>query len=166
MRRRRSLLKNERNVFTRMERGVIRLLVLASVLLVLVQMGLGIAKDPVDFYIGMAQKVEAPAMEITPVGALTTELPSNEMNSKTWKITLKATPATPIRVLQNGRLLGTLARGELEVPVQAGSIQLDGTNVSQIVRVQVLKKDSELHDPRINQSYTVEHNVQTIRVGL
>jgi hypothetical protein len=149
-----------------MERGVIRVMVLAAVLLVLAQMGLGLAKDPVDFYIAMAQKVEAPSMDIAPVsGVTTTEMPQENLTGKTWKLTLKASPAAPVRVLQNGRLLGTLTRGELEIPVQTGNLQLDGTNSSQIVRVQVIKKDTQLHDPRLNQSYMIEHNVQTIRVA-
>jgi hypothetical protein len=150
----------------RLERSIIRVLIIASVLLVLVQMGLGLAKDPVDFYISVAQKVEAPSMDLAPVSSTVT--PDNKLentSNKTWKLTLKASPAAPVRVLQNGRVLGTLTRGELEIPVQAGTLQLDGTNTSQIVRVQVVKKDAQLHDPRINQSLVIEHNVQNLRVG-
>lgn len=151
-----------KSILQRVERGVIRTLILASVLLLLVQMGLGLAKDPVDFYISVAQKIESPSLDIAPVSsAVSPENPS----LKTWKVTLKASPAAPVRVLQNGRVLGTLTRGELEVPVQAGTLQLDGTNVSQIVRVQVIKKDSQLQDPRLNQSLIIEHNIQNFRVS-
>ena len=150
----------------RIEQGVIRILIIASVLLVLAQMGFGLAKDPVDFYISVAQKVEAPALDITPASTtVSPEINQGNTMDKTWKLTLKASPAAPIRVVQNGRVLGTLTRGELEVPVQAGTLQLDGTNVSQIVRVQVIKKDSQLHDPRLNQSLIIEHNLQNLRVG-
>lgn len=156
------------SILQKVEKGIIRILILASVLLVLAQMGLGLAKDPVDFYISVAQKVEAPAMDIAPVSStLSPEINNNQDNTsiKTYKLTLKASPAAPVRVIQNGRVLGSMIRGELEVPVQAGTLQLDGTNVSQIVRIQVTNKDSQLHDPRLNQSLVVEHNVQNLRVG-
>jgi hypothetical protein len=150
----------------RLEQGLIRIMILATVLLVLVQMGLGLAKDPVDFYISVAQKVEAPALDIAPVSkTVTPEIRSENSTDKTWLLTLKAIPAAPVRVIQNGRVLGTLTRGELEVLVRAGTLQLDGTNCAQIVRVQVIKKASELHDPRLNQSVIIEHNVQSLRVG-
>lgn len=151
-----------KSILQRVERGVIRTLILASVLLLLAQMGLGLAKDPVDFYISVAQKIESPSLDIAPVSSAVS--PDNT-SQKTWKVTLKASPAAPIRVVQNGRVLGTLTRGELEVPVQAGTLQLDGTNVSQIIRVQVIKKDSQLQDPRLNQSLIIEHNIQNLRVG-
>lgn len=157
---------NSKSFLQRVERGVIRTLILASVLLLLVQMGLGLAKDPVDFYISVAQRIESPSLDIAPVSSVVSpEISSDNTLQKTWKLTLKASPATPVRVVQNGRLLGTLSRGELEVPVQAGMLQLDGTNVSQIVRVQVIKKDTQLQDPRLNQSLIIEHNIQNLRVG-
>lgn len=149
-----------------MERAVIRFMVITSVLLVVAQIGLGLARDPVDFYIDMAQKVEAPPIEVPTTAGLTTpELEGNKATTATWNITLKATPAAPIRVLQNGKLLGTLTRGELAITAQAGTLQLDGTTCSQIVRVQVTGRDSKLHEPRLNQSFIVEKNVQNFRVS-
>lgn len=148
------------------EHGLIRLMVLATVLLVVAQIGLGLARDPVDFYIAMAQKVEAPPIDIQPTsGVLTPELNGNQATTPTWKITLKATPAAPVRVLQKGKLLGTLTRGELGITVQSGTLQLDGTACNQIVRVQVTGRDAQLHEPRLNQSLIVEKNVQTLRVS-
>lgn len=147
------------------ERGLIRFMVLMSVLLVVAQIGLGLARDPIDFYIAMAQKVESPLIEVQPTSGITTpELEGNKVSTQTWSITLKATPAAPIRVLQNGKLLGTLTRGVLEVPAQAGTLQLDGTNSSQIVRVQVTGRDPQLSEPRLNQSFTLEKNVLNLRV--
>lgn len=155
-----------RSILQRIERGVIRTLILASVLLVIAQMSFGLAKDPVDFYISVAQKIEAPAMDIAPVSStVSPEISPDSSSITTWKLTLKASPAAPVRVVQNGRVLGTLTRGELEIPVQVGTLQLDGTNVSPIVRVQVIKKDSQLHDPRLNQSLIIERNIQSLRVG-
>lgn len=149
-----------------LERGLIRFMVLASVLLVVAQIGFGLARDPVDFYIAMAQKVESPPIEVQPTSGITTpELNGNKALAQTWTITLKATPAAPVRVLQNGKLLGTLSRGQLEITPQSGTLQLDGTAVSQIVRVQVTGRDSKLHEPRLNQSLIVEKNVQNLRIS-
>lgn len=148
------------------ERSLIRALVLMSALLVVAQIGLGLARDPVDFYIAMAQKVEAPPIEVQPTSGITTpELGGNKVSPQTWNITLKASPAAPIRVLQNGKLLGTLTRGELAIKAQAGTLQLEGTNTSQIVRVQVIGRDPQLSEPRLNQSLIIEKNVQNLRVS-
>lgn len=148
------------------ERSLIRALVLMSALLVVAQIGLGLARDPVDFYIAMAQKVEAPPIEVQPTsGIATPELEENKVSPQTWNLTLKASPAAPIRVLQNGKLLGTLTRGELGIMAQAGTLQLDGTNTSQIVRVQVIGRDPQLLEPRLNQSLTIEKNVQNLRIS-
>ncbi|HHY26809.1 MAG TPA: hypothetical protein GX523_08710 [Desulfitobacterium dehalogenans] len=146
------------------EKAIIRAVVLSAVFLVLAQMALGLAKDPVDYYISVAQNVEAPSLDSTPVSSTVT--PNLiQTTSQTFLITLKAVPAAPVRVIQNGKVLGTLARGELEIPVQGGILQLDGTNVSAIVRIQVIKKDSALMEPRLNQTVIIEHNIQTLRVG-
>lgn len=151
--------------YRKLEQILIRAVVLATVLLVLVQMGLGLAKDPVDYYISVAQNVEAPSLDSTPVSSTLTPDLIQESVPQTLPITLKAVPAAPVRVIQNGKLLGTLARGELEIPAMTGTLQLDGTNVSAIVRVQVIKKDPALLDPRLNQTVIIEHNIQTLRVG-
>ena len=138
-----------------LERSLIRSMVLAAVLLVLAQIGLGLARDPVDFYIAMSQKVEAPLIEVQPA---TTAV-------QTLKITLKAIPSAPIRVLQNGKVLGTLNKGELVIAAQSGTLQLDGTSYPQSVRVQVIGRDAQLHEPRLNQTFIVEKNVLNLRVS-
>ncbi len=149
----------------RFEKVIIRAVVLSAVFLVLAQMALGLAKDPVGYYISVAQNIEAPSLDSTPVSSTVTPNLIQETTPQTSLITLKAVPAAPVRVLQNGKTLGTLVRGELEIPVQTGVIQLDGTNVSAIVRIQVMKKDSALTEPRLNQTLIIEHNIQTLRVG-
>ncbi|WP_026198915.1 hypothetical protein [Desulfitobacterium hafniense] len=149
----------------RFEKVIIRAVVLSAVFLVLAQMALGLAKDPVGYYISVAQNIEAPSLDSTPVSSTVTPNLIQETIPQTSLITLKAVPAAPVRVIQNGKTLGTLARGELEIPVQTGVIQLDGTNVPTIVRIQVIKKDSALTEPRLNQTLMIEHNIQTLRVG-
>lgn len=159
--------------YRRGERNLIRVIVLASVALVIVQFSLGSAQDPVKFYMAVAQKVEIPSLDMT-AAATVPGISSNEKSvlpapgsqtTKVWKITLKAVPAAPVRVWQNGRLLGVLTRGEQEFSVQSGQIQLDGTNVGQFVRVQVIKRDPLLHDPRLNQSLVMNKDVQILRIG-
>ncbi|OLN30211.1 hypothetical protein DSOL_3154 [Desulfosporosinus metallidurans] len=107
----------------------------------------------------VASKVEAPPLELP-----TLTNPTLAETVKTWQVTLKAIPAAPIRVLQNGKVIASLAKGEQKIAVQAGQIQLDGTGVSQIVRVQVLKKDVQLLEPRQNQIVVLQGNIQTITV--
>ncbi|MGE4271678.1 MAG: hypothetical protein AB7E31_02220 [Desulfitobacterium sp.] len=158
------LRKNSPTGFRKLEQMMIRAVVLSAVVLVLIQMGLGLAKNPVDYYISVAQNVEAPSLDSTPVSSTVTPDLIQEIVSQTFQITLKADPAAPIRVAQNGKFLGTLARGELVIPIQVGNLQLDGTNVPTIVRVQVIEKAPELVEPRQNQTVMIEHNIQMLRV--
>ena len=152
MRRRKSLLEWMWNTVQRAEGKIIRVMVLASVILVLMQ--LGSLKDPLEFYMSVAAKVEAPPLE----------LPALAQSNQTWQLTLKATPAAPIRVLQNGKVLGTLNNGEQTMTVETGQIQLDGRGLSQIIQVQVINKDTQLVEPRNHQILVIQGNVQNLTV--
>lgn len=161
---RRSPLQRSAQVKRTLENSFIRFVVLMAVLLVVAQIGLGLAKDPVDFYIAMARKVEDPPIDIQPASELLTPEKNERKALQTWKITLQATPAAPVRVLQNGKLLGTLSKGQLEISAQSGTLQFDGTACLQIVRVQVIGRESQLQEPRLNQTVILEKNMQTLRV--
>lgn len=152
MRRRESLLELMWNTVQRGERRIIRVMVLASVILVLMQ--LSVIRDPLEFYMTVAAKVEAPPLE----------LPTLAESHMTWQLTLKATPAAPIRVLQNGKVMATLANGEQQITVESGQIQLDGRGLSQIIQVQVIKKDTQLVEPRKNQIVVIQGNIQNLTV--
>lgn len=136
----------------RLERRIIRVLVLASVLLVLVQFAL--FTNPLDFYFKMTAKIEESPLEI----------PVLAEPRQSWQLTLRATPAAPVRILQNGIVLGTLANGEKQITVEAGQIQLDGRGLSQPIQVQVIDQDSGLLEPRANQIIVIQGNVQTLQI--
>jgi len=140
------------NAVQRVEGKIIRIMVLASVILVLMQFS--VLRDPLDFYMAMAAKVEAPPLE----------LPALAESHQTWQITLKATPAAPIRVLQNGKVLGTLTNGEQQMTVESGQIQLDGRGLSQIIQVQVVNKDTQLAEPQKNQIVVIQGNSLNLTV--
>ena len=152
-----SLLEWLWNILQRGERRIIRVMVLGSVMLVLMQ--LSVVRDPLQFYMAVAAKVEAPPLELPTLANPILVEPVN-----IWYLTLKATPVAPIRVLQNGKVLATLANGEQQIAVQSGQIQLDGRGVSQITQVQVLQKDARLVEPRQNQIVVLQGNIQTITV--
>ena len=152
MRRRESVLEWVWNTVQRGERRIIRVMVLASVILLLMQ--LSAIRDPLEFYMAVAAKVEAPPLE----------LPALAEAHKTWQLTLIATPAAPIRVLQNGKVIATLANGEQQMTVETGQIQLDGRGLPQNIQVQVIKKDTLLVEPRKNQIVVIQGNVQNLTV--
>jgi len=152
MRRRESLLEWMWNAVQRAEGKIIRVMVLASVILVLMQ--LSVLRDPLQFYMAVAAKVEAPPLE----------LPALAQTHKTWQLTLKAIPAAPIRVLQNGKVIGTLANGELQMTVEEGQLQLDGRGLAQGLKVQVTKKEPQLVEPRANQVVVMQSNIQILTV--
>jgi hypothetical protein len=91
-------------------------------------------------------------------------LPALAVTHQTWQLTLKATPAAPIRVLQNGKVLGTLTNGEQQMTVESGQIQLDGRGLSQIIQVQVVNKDTQLAEPRKNQIVVIQGNSLNLTV--
>lgn len=157
MRRRGSPLEWLWNTVQRGERRIIRVMVLASVLLLLMQ--LGAVRDPLDFYMTVAAKVEAPPLELPALAK-----PEIEQSVKTWYVTLKATPAASIRVVQNGTVIATLAKGEQQIAVQSGQIQLDGIGIAQTIKVQVIQKDSQLIEPRQNQIIVLQGNIQNLTV--
>ena len=152
MRRRESILEWMWNTVQRGERRIIRVMVLATVILVLMQ--LSVLRDPLEFYMAVAAKVEAPPLE----------LPALAEMHKTWQLTLKATPAAPIRVLQNGKVIATLTNGEQQMTVESGQIQLDGRGLPQIIQVQVVTKDIQLIEPRKNQIIVMQGNIQSLTV--
>ena len=152
MRRRESVLEWMWNTVQRGESKIIRVIVLASVILVLMQ--LSVLRDPLEFYMAVASKVEAPPLE----------LPALAQSHKTWQLTLKATPVAPIRVLQNGKVIAILANGEQQITVESGQIQLDGRGLPQIIQLQVVKKDAQLVEPRKNQIVVIKGNVQNLTV--
>lgn len=171
MRRRRLNMWWINQLFQQGERQLIRLIIVGSVILVIMQFGL--AKDPVQFYLAMAQEVESPALEVNSSEQAVTLPASSPVSSQTgssaqtqlYQITLKATPNLPVRVLQNGKELGTLTKGEQVLKVQAGIIQLDATKVKQAVQVQVLKIDPKLSQPQVNRIFVCNGDVQEIWVG-
>jgi len=152
VRRRESLLEWMWNVVQRGERRIIRIMVLASVILVLMQ--LSVLRDPLEFYMAVTAKVEAPPLE----------LPALAEMQRTWQLTLRAIPAAPIRVLQNGKVITTLTNGEQQMIVESGQIQLDGRGLPQIIQVQVVDKDTQLIEPRQNQIVVIQGNIQNLMV--
>lgn len=121
----------------RVEQLVIRVMILASVALAIVQ--LGQAKNPVDFYLAMAAKVENAPLD----------LPAAENGTdQTYTLSVKSVPNAPVNIWQNGVLLADLSQGEKLVKVQAGEIILDGRGAGSSVRVQIVPKDTILKQPR------------------
>lgn len=153
---RRSRLEIMWKVLERIERSLVRLVIFATILLVVVQ--LARAGDPVQFYLAMSEKVEAPPIENQAKES------AEPKKAVTYTITLRSTPTAGVRVMQNGQVLGTLSAGEKQFTVQAGNIVLDASHLSQPVRVEVVKKDIRLREPRQNQSFVFQGNTQTFAV--
>ncbi|NMA69377.1 MAG: hypothetical protein GX958_08165 [Desulfitobacterium sp.] len=153
------------NPLERIENFLIRTVVLATVFLVLAQMGMGLAKDPVNFYLSVAQNIEAPSLDSTPVSVTVTPKLIRENPPQTYQLVLQGIPAAPVQVVQNDKVLGTLAQGQLEVAVEEGDLYLDGSYVNGLVQVNIIATSKELSEPQINQVLLVEGNVITLRVA-
>ncbi|MDD2234018.1 MAG: hypothetical protein PHZ11_04635 [Desulfitobacteriaceae bacterium] len=166
MRRRRFNFQFNR-LFQQGERQLIRLIVLGSVILVIVQFGL--AREPVQFYLQMAREIESPYLELNLTEQTVTAPASSQTDStaqtRLYKITLKATPNSPVRVFQNDQELGILTKGELGLAVQAGIIRLDAGKVKQPIQVQVIKLDPRLSQPQLNRIFYCNGDIQEIWIG-
>ena len=141
-------------VFQRGERWLIRGLILGTLLLVFFQYGL--AKDPVQFFLAMGGPLDTMTMDTDAFYATNAE--------PKYVVTFRSAPAASVRIIQNGVVLGTLDGGEVSIEAAAGKITLDSTNVSNPVRVQVMKTDPALAEPMINQIITLEHNSITLNI--
>jgi len=124
----------------RIERILIRTMILASVLLVVVQLGL--AQDPVDFYLATAAKIESPPLDIP-------TLDNSEITTgRIYAVLFKAAPKAPVKIWQDGILLGDLSQGEKLVKVSAGEVILDGRGLEPVIRIQIVPQDARLQEPR------------------
>lgn len=145
------------------EKKIIRMMVFACLALTVTQCWR--ARDPLQFYLAFAQKIEETAMDVRsqPVPAMSAEQAARPL-PESWAVVLKAQPAAAVKVSQNGELLGTLSQGELTLKVQAGKIQLDGREIRELIRVQVVRTAAPLSQPQVNQVYLLQGNVQEIPV--
>jgi len=146
----------------RSERAIIRLLILTSVILVLGQFAL--AGDPVEFYLALSEEVEAPALDFESTVTPTSSVPSDSQAD--WELTLQASPAAAVLVVENGRIIADLSAGVVRVGVEPGTIYLDGRGVSQPVsiQVQIANKNMKSSEPQLKQ-ITVNGNVYKLQVA-
>ena len=143
---RRKITINLWGFFHWLERKVVRVLILGAVLLAIIQLSMGLAADPVDFYLAVSKQVESPPLELVD-------------SEQRYQIKLQAIPAAPVKIYQNGRLMGDLATGEKEFNVKTGNLLLDGRYVDHPVKIWVKECDPHLNEPRLNQTFIVESNV-------
>lgn len=159
---RRSFLERVWVSVQRSERLIIRVLIFCSVALVLGQFAR--AGDPVEFYLALSEQVEAPALELESDSQLTPASSAPAEQEQIWNLTLQATPAASVLVVQNGRVCADLAEGVVSIKAAAGTVYLDGRGVSESVRVQIVGLDAQMQEPRLNQTYVLNGDIQIIQV--
>lgn len=161
-------------IFQHFEKKIIRFMVIVCASLVILQLGL--SRDPVQFYLAFAQKVESQPLELATLGSGQVQEQSSNQNQvssqgqtstqkqKVWTVKLQTQPAAPVKVYQNGKLLGTLSQGEIQLEVPAGNIQLDAREIKQSVKVRVTQVSAGLVEPKQNQEIVLRGNVGVISV--
>lgn len=141
-----------------MEKVLLRVLMLLVLVLAITQMSL--ARNPLDFYLAMAAKVEN-----TPLDVPTVALTEKPVAAQGYWLSLKAVPDAAVKVWQDGKLVGDLSRGVSELQVSQGQVLLDGRGISGTVRVQVIQKDKRLREPALNQTSVIQGNVQALTIS-
>ncbi|MDR3270956.1 MAG: hypothetical protein LBT32_05560 [Peptococcaceae bacterium] len=145
------------------EKRVMRIVVCALLVLTVVQIGR--ARDPLEFYLAVAKKVESAAMETDlayPVAAGAQDPAQTAPVLGT--LTLRAQPAADVRIWQHDKLLGTLRQGDVTVQVQAGPVLLDGRSLAGVVNVQVIRISGAVMQPTLYQNLMIQGNIQTLLV--
>ena len=125
----------------KVEKVLVRMVVLGVVGLLLIQLVLARAKDPVDFYLAFAQTIETIPLEGT-----------NAQWEPNLELTALGGDASRLKVLVNEREVGTLNNGKLSLKIQAGDrLAVDARLVAPSVRLTVTAIGQDLAYPKLNQ---------------
>ncbi len=125
----------------RIEKALVRLVVLGVLTLLVVQLVLARAQDPMDFYLAFAQKIETVPLEQADA--------SFEPN---LILTVEGGEPAHLKVLVNGQEAGRFVSGKLSLRVRPGDrLALDARQAPKGLRLKVSGIGQELAYPRLNQ---------------
>lgn len=149
---RRSRLPGKRRIYSegrllsRMERSIIRVMVILAVLLGVFQ--LKAAKDPLDFYFQVTGYVEAPALKFD------SELNSVKENEY-FEVSFDVVPYAPVKVWQDDELLGVIAQNQNKFKLHPGTVILDAREIVYPVYVEFYTRGKKQH-------LTLNKNIKSI----
>ena len=141
-------------VMQKVEKVLIRLVVLGVVALVLVQLATVRAKDPLDFYLTFAREIES--------------VPAEQVDV-TWSpnlvLALEGGTSSPLKIFVNDEVAGDLKEGKLALKVKKGDkLAADARNISGSIRLKVAGLGQELSFPALNQVWLVRGSVLDLGV--
>ena len=133
----------------KLEKVLVRLVVLGVVALVIVQLALARAKDPLDFYLTFSQKIESAPLE---------------QAETTWQpnlvLTTEGGDGSKLKILVNDREVGDLHAGRLDLKVKKGDrLAAEVRNVPKGLRLKVSGVGQELTYPRLNQVWPLRGSI-------
>jgi hypothetical protein len=134
----------------KVEKVLVRLVVLGVLTLVILQMALARASDPLNLYMTLAQKIEAPVLTQT---------------EENWEpnlvFSLEGGKGSELKIRVNDQEVGDLANGKLELKVKLGDqLSLDARLLkSQNLKLKVSGVDKGFSYPKLNQTWPLRGSI-------
>ncbi len=133
----------------RLEKVLVRLAILGVLLLLVVQLVLVRAQDPVDFYLAFAQKIES-----VPLEQADTSLEPNLI------LAVEGGDGAHLKLLINDHEAGSFASPKLSLKVQAGDrLAVDARQAPKGLRLKVNGVGQELAYPKLNQVWPLGSSI-------
>ncbi len=139
----------------RVEKVLIRLVVLGVLTLVILQMALARASDPLNFYMTLAQKIEAPALS-----------PAESAWEPNLVLSLKGGKSPDLKILVNDESAGSLANGSVELKVKPGDkLAIDARKIaSNNLQLTVTGVDGSFSYPKLHQVWLLRGSILDLGV--
>lgn len=133
----------------KVEKVLVRLAVLGILAVVVTQLFVAPATDPMEFYLAFAQKIESAPLE---------------EGQTTWEpnlvLTAEGGDTSKLKLLVNEQVVGTFGKGKFSLTVQPGDrLAVDARSVRQNVRLKVSGIGQDLAYPKLNQIWPIRGSV-------
>lgn len=136
-------------VMRSVEKTLVRLAIFGVLALLFIQLGLERARDPVNFYLAFAKKVES-----TPIVDDSPYLQPNLV------LFCEEGSAPQLKVRVNGEEVGTLSSGTLSLTVSPGDrLTVDARGLQNRVRLKVVGLGQNITYPRLNQVWPLSRGI-------
>lgn len=141
--------KNILKFMRRLEKILVRLAVFGCMTLIVLQLALVRVKDPVEFYLAFAQKIDSPPLQQIDVN---------------WQpnlvLMVEGADTANLKVLLNDKVAGTFTDGRLELSVSPGDrLALDARQSPGQVKLKVAGVSENLSYPRLNQQWRLQGSI-------
>lgn len=136
-------------IMKKLEKVMVRFAVLGILALVVVQLVVVRATDPVDFYLTFAQKIESTPLQ-----------PTVDTFQPNLVLTVQGGEGAKLKILVNDQEAGNLGQGQLSLRVKDGDrLAVDARNAPKGSRLKIMGIGQDLSYPKLNQVWPIQGSV-------